>query len=98
MLDIDQISQIVTHVVEANTAPKGVQRVIAEPASTSEGEEALRITVVLTPEAVTQLASGHPLDVLVQISDQLRGAGDQRFPILKYATEEELEDVGDPES
>ena len=71
---------------------------MAEPVSTSEGEDALRITVVLTPEAVNQLASGHPLDVLVQTSDQLRSAGDQRFPILKYATEEELEDVGNPGS
>lgn len=98
MLDTDQISQIVTRIVEANTAPRSVRRVMAEPASTSEGEDALRITIVLTPEAVAQLASGHPLDVLVQTSDQLRSAGDQRFPILKYATEEELEDVGDPES
>jgi hypothetical protein len=98
MLDIDQISQIVTRVVEANTAPRSVRRVMAEPVSTSEGEDALRITVVLTPEAVNQLASGHPLDVLVQTSDQLRSAGDQRFPILKYATEEELEDVGNPGS
>ncbi len=98
MLDTNKISQIVTQAVEANTAPKSVRRVMAEPGTTSEGDEALRITIVLTPEAVAQLAAGHPLDILVQIWDRLRDAGDQRFPILEYATEEELEDIGDSES
>ena len=71
---------------------------MAEPTATFDGEDAVRITIVLTPEAVDQLAAGDPVDVLSRIWDGLRSAGDERFPILEYATEAELEDVGDSES
>ncbi len=98
MLQEDQIAQIVTRAVEANAAPNSVRRVMTEPAATFDGEEAVRITIVLTPEAVDQLANGDPIDVLSRIWDGLRSAGDERFPILQYATEAELEDVGDSES
>jgi hypothetical protein len=98
MLDTDQIARIVTGAVEANAAPNSVRRVMTEPAATFDGEEAVRITIVLTPEAVDQLANGDPVDVLGRIWDGLHDAGDDRFPILQYATEAELEDVGDPES
>ncbi len=98
MLQTDEISQIVSEVVQANTTPKSVRRVMAEPATTSEGEDALQITIVLTPEAVAQLAAGDPLETLVRIWDRLRASGDERFPILEYATEEELEEIGDSES
>ena len=98
MLDTDQISQIVTGAVEANTTPNSVRRVMAEPAAAFDGEDAVRITIVLTPEAVKQLAAGDPVDVLVRIWNGLRKAGDDRFPILDYATEAELEAVGDSES
>jgi hypothetical protein len=49
--------------------------------------------------AVLRLAlrgAGRPiLDTLVQIQDRLREAGEERFPIVEYATEEELAESGD---
>jgi hypothetical protein len=98
MLDADQIAQIVTSAVDANAAPNSVRRVMTEPGEAFDGEDAVRITIVLTPEAVDQLKHGDPVDVLARIWDGLHDAGDNRFPILQYATEAELEDVGDPES
>jgi len=98
MLQADQISRIVSEVVQANTTPTSVRSVKTEPATDSEGEEALRITIVVTPDAVTQLESGPVLDTLVQLQDRLREAGEERFPIVEYATEEELEEIGDSES
>lgn len=98
MLEADQISQIVTEVVRANTTPTSVRSVTTEPATVFDGEEGLRITIVVTPEAVTQLETGPVLDALVQIQDRLREAGEERFPIVDYVTEEELEDIGDSQS
>lgn len=98
MLDTNEIAQIVTRAVEAHTTPNSVRRVMAEPTATFDGEDAVRITIVLTPEAVDQLAAGDPGDVFIRVWNALRAAGDDRFPILDYATEAELEDVGDSES
>jgi hypothetical protein len=98
MLDTNEITNIVRQAVEANTAPNSVRRVMAEPAATFAGEDAVMITIVLTPEAVAQLVKGDALDVLSRIWDGFRRAGDERFPMLEYATEAELEDVGDSES
>ncbi len=98
MLQEDQIAQIVTRAVEANAAPNSVRRVMTEPADTFEGEDAVRITIVLTPDAVKQLADGDPGDVFIRVWNEMRAAEDPRFPILDYATEAELEDVGDSES
>jgi hypothetical protein len=98
MLQTEQISQIVSEVVQANTTPTSVRSVITEPAADSEGKDALRITIVITPEAVTQLAAGPVVDTLVQVQDRLRDAGEERFPIIEYATEEELHEVADSES
>lgn len=98
MLGTNEISRIVTHAVEANTAPNSVRRVLTEPTATFDGEDAVGITIVLTPEAVDKLASGDPGDVFIRVWNALRAAGDHRFPILDYATEAELEHVGDSES
>jgi hypothetical protein len=98
MLDTNEIAKIVTQAVEANTAPNSVRRVMAKSGATFDGEDAVMITIVLTPAAVNQLVAGDPGDVLVRIWDGLRSAGDERFPMLEYATEAELEQVGDSES
>lgn len=98
MLTTDKISQIVSEVVRANTTPTSVRSVTAEPAIDSAGEDALRITIVITPEAVALLKKGAVVDTLVQIQDRLLEAGEERFPIIYYVTEEELEAIGDPES
>lgn len=98
MLGTNEISRIVTQAVEANSEPDSVRRVMTEPTATFDGEDAVRITIVLTPEAVNKLASGDPGDVFIRVWNALRAADDPRFPILDYTTEAELEDVGDSES
>ncbi len=97
MLNPEQISRIVSEVVAANTSPDSVRAVTSEPATAFEGEEAVRITIVVTPDAVAHLEAGPAGDTVVQIMERLRNAGEERFPILQYATKEELEQVGDSE-
>ena len=91
MLDPVKISKIVEKVATSNLTPEIVEGVLAEPAIDSEGQEALRITIVIKPGAAVRLNGDAVLDTLVQIQDRLREAGELRFGIVEYATKAELE-------
>lgn len=95
MLDRTKISEIAREVAAANLTGAAVSKVISEPTTDSEGRDALRITIVLAPGAAAKLKGDAVLDTLVQIQDRLRQADEERFPIIEYATEEELQDSGD---
>ena len=92
MLGKNQIFTIAREVVTANLTSSRVSNVVTEPTIDSEGREALRITIVIKPGAVARISGDAALDTLVQIQDRLREAGEERFPIVEYATEEELEE------
>lgn len=67
-----------------------VVRVESEPVFDSQGENALGITVIVTPEAVEKLRNGATLDALVLLQKRLRELREYRTPIVQYATEAEL--------
>lgn len=94
MLENNKVSEIVREVATANLTSKSIQDILIEPATDSEGHEALRITIVITPGAVLKLKGDAVLDTLVDIQRRLLEAGDERFPIVEYATEDELENSG----
>jgi hypothetical protein len=72
-----------------------VVRVEHEPTTDSQGRDALRITVVITPDATERLANGAALDALVRLQERLREMREDRTPIIEYATEAELaQDAG----
>jgi hypothetical protein len=72
-----------------------VVRVDWEPTVDSQGGEALKITVVIAPGSVEKLKNGAVLDAMVKLQERLRQMGDDRFPIIDYATEAELaQDAG----
>jgi hypothetical protein len=96
MLDLEKVTQISIDVANANLPPQGVVRVESEPTFDSEGHDALRLTIVVAPEAADRITGDAVVDTLVQIHDRLRDAGDERFPIIEYTTEAELEEIGDP--
>jgi hypothetical protein len=62
-----------------------------------EGRDAVRITIVLDPAAAASMKSRGDavLDTLVEIKQALRNEGEERFPIVEYATQEELNESGD---
>jgi hypothetical protein len=96
MLDLEKVTQISREVARANLPPQGVVRVESEPTFDSEGHDALRVTIVVSPEAAEKITGDAAVDTLVQIHGRLRDAGDERFPIIEYTTEAELEEIGDP--
>ncbi len=77
---------------------ENVVRVFTEPGTDSEGKDAMRITIVITPEAVTRIKGDALLDNLLEIHNRLSEAGEDRTPMVGYATEEELAEIDDPES
>jgi hypothetical protein len=92
MLELIKVNDVVNKTATATLKRKaGVQRVFSEPASDSEGHEALRITIVLKRGSAGRISGEKALDALVGTERALREAGDDRFPILEYVTEEELE-------
>ena len=96
MLDLEEVTKISSEIANANLPPRGVVRVESEPTVDSEGQDALRLIIVVAPEAADRISGDAVVDTLVQIHDRLRDAGDERFPIIEYTTEAELEEIGDP--
>lgn len=103
MLDGQKISEIAGKVARTWLAEANLERVFTEPATDSEGNDALRITLVLKPEVARKLTGDQALDVLVGIQQGLQAQGEERFPIVEYVTERELlsengtEEVGENE-
>jgi hypothetical protein len=90
MLDTQRIAEIAREVARTQVAEAVLERIVMEPAIDSEGREALRIILVLKPKAVQKLTGDQALDVLVGVQQKLEAEGEERFPIVEYATEQEL--------
>jgi hypothetical protein len=94
-LDQDSVRQIATRVATANLSIQNFTSVISSTAVDSQGQEALRIVIVIPPGAQSRIQGSTALNTLVEIQDSLRRAGEERFPIIEYATEKELAEGGD---
>ena len=92
MSDTLNIDDIVAEAARKKLGKKNFIRAMIEPAIASDGSEALRITLVIAPKAVKELKEGATLDTLVEIQKRLLDEGEERFPIVGYATESELAD------
>jgi hypothetical protein len=95
MLPKSKIETIAREVASATLKSSASGTVISEPAIDSEGRDALRITIVIKSNAAKQMTGDALLNTLVQIQDRLRKAGEERFPIVQYATKQELQEVDD---
>lgn len=93
---MEKVTQISTEVAKANFGGEYVVRVESEPAVDSQGAEALNLLIVMAPSVAESIDGEAVLNTLVQIVDRLQQAGDERFPIIEYATEEELADFDSP--
>ena len=99
MLAPTKINELVNKAASAILKrPAGIQRVLSRPALDSEGHEALHITIVLKRGSADKITGDKALDTLVEIDRALRDAREDRFPIIDFVTEEELESVGATES
>ncbi len=90
MLNDPQLRKLTGDIVHGRLPAVELLRVLTEPTTDSEGNDALRITLVLTHEAVDSLTGEQTLKLLVDIQQAILGQGDERFPIIEYATEDDL--------
>ncbi len=63
---------------------------MVEPATDSLGNDAVRLTIVIAPAAVKRLMGDDVLGLLVELRKWLDAAGEERIPLLGYATRNEL--------
>lgn len=98
MLDDNQVQQIARQVATANLSSASFTSVLSSSTVDSEGHDALRITIVLKPGVADKIKGDAALDMLVQMQQQLRKAGEERFPFVEFATKQELEAGGNPKS
>jgi len=97
MLDYAELSKIVEKAAKSALGRRSVVRVFTEPGSDAEGQDALRITLVVTPSAVETIDGDALLDNILKIHVALWERGEQRTPMVSYATEEELAEIDDSE-
>jgi hypothetical protein len=95
MLDYRTIAVIITEIARNNFGPQHVLRAIVEPWSDWLGNDALRVMLVITPDA--NLSGDAVIDTSVQTGDRLLQDGEERNAYIYYATEDELAESDDPE-
>jgi type IV secretory pathway VirJ component len=95
MIENERVAEIAAQIATANLA--SVSAAKSEATVDSEGRDALKITIVLMPGSTASIESKADavLDTLVQIKNRLQEEGEERFPIVEYATQEELDESGD---
>lgn len=88
MLDFQTIESIAGRLAAQRLGT--LERVLARPATDSEGKDAVRVTIVLTPRAVSELSGDEALDLLTELNQTLEREGEERFAAVYYATDAEL--------
>ena len=95
MAEAEEIERIAREVVDANTAPDTVVSVSSMPSLDWTGDPILKVSIEIRTDKQSLLSGRAPLNILTQLSDRLVDAGEDRFPIIDYATTEEREAAGD---
>lgn len=94
-MDEKRIRQIAEEVATANLTNANFTSIASSTAVDSEGHEALRIIIIIKPGAETKIKGDAALDTLVGIQNRLHKEGEERFPLVEFATEKELSQGGD---
>jgi hypothetical protein len=97
MLSNIEITELARGIAREKLTPRRFDDVVVEPKVDWVGNDALRVLLIIPNAAVGRLKGDALSGMLLELSDRLLAAGDERFPYIEFATREELEAVGDPE-
>jgi hypothetical protein len=91
MLTLSEVNQIAEKAAAAALKRVGISRVVTEPTVDSDGNDAFKVLVVFKRGMTETITGAEGLRTIVKINQDLEKAGDDRLPIIEFATEEELE-------
>ena len=94
-LDLDKVSEISRGAATQMYGADAVNRVLTTATQDSDGNDALRVIIVLTEKGARRIEGKRVIDTMIEIQEQLRQAGEERYPIIGYATEKELRELAD---
>jgi len=98
MLSAEKIDEIVLDIAGKKLPRESVDHVNSFDATDSEGHEAVRIVITLKPNVASRMDGDAVLDTLVGIQSRLSAAGEDRFPLVEYASTDDDGPNVDPES
>lgn len=97
-MQLDEVAREAEEVAKKNFGTQNVVRVMVEPMVDLDGDEALRVTIVIDPKIVDAISGDAVLDNLIEIHNRLWEKGEEeRLPFVEFTTEEELAQNDDPE-
>ena len=95
MLDTPQIDKIAKKAASETLGGANIVSVTSQPKVDWMGDDALEIMVVLQPGALALLSGEAFNKALLELHDRLQNAGEDRFPFMRYATEDELKELAE---
>jgi hypothetical protein len=90
MLEALELQKLAKEIVHKRLPSIHLDEVLTQPMTDSDGEAAVRITLVLTPESADAITGEEGLKLLVAIRQALSREGEDRFPIVEYATADDV--------
>lgn len=95
MLELGELRQITEESVRAAFPTDTLDHAEVEPILDSRGEDALRVRIVLRPGAPDRISGESLLRLLVRLRQTFEARGEERAPIVQYATTDELSSAGE---
>lgn len=86
MLEDPEIQKLMKHIAAEIFAPQDLLEVLSQAASDEYGHDALRITLVISNDAASQLSGKQLSDMLHELRYSLLREGDERFPHIHFTT------------
>jgi hypothetical protein len=97
MLNDPQIQAMLKQIAAGVLPSVELLEIRTEPSVDMEGRDALRITLVLTEEAAKLFSGDEASRLLMDLHDGLLLQGDERFPVIYYATPADLNNNSEDE-
>ncbi|MGZ8364365.1 MAG: hypothetical protein ACXWVJ_01630 [Caulobacteraceae bacterium] len=90
MLPLTDVDKVASRVVNKMLGAHAVEQVASEETQDAEGDDALRVIVVLTSDKTEALDDEAVLDTSLSLQTELQNAGEDRFAYVEYLTKEDL--------
>ena len=95
MLDDPRLQKLFSQVIGGKVSARHLVEFRTEPSVDAAGQDALRVTLVLTELGARELTGDQVSSLLIELHDSLVREGDERFPVLHFATVADLQDTGE---